>query len=91
MRISSFDCKSYRYITSCFVGVASDAKTGYATGHTINLVGQIAVMVLSTAGIAYCKWENRQRDLGKRDHRLNGTEAEVKDLGYRHPEFRLIH
>jgi hypothetical protein len=48
-------------------------------------------MILAVAGIVYCKWENRQRDLGKRDHRLNGTEAEVKDLGYRHPEFRLMH
>ncbi|KAF2176896.1 MFS general substrate transporter [Zopfia rhizophila CBS 207.26] len=63
----------------------------YSTGHTINLSGQIAVMVLALAGIAYCKWENRQRDLGKRDHRLHGkTEAQIKDLGYRHPEFRYI-
>jgi len=63
----------------------------YPIGHTINLCGQIGVLILSVCGIAYCKWENRQRDMGKRDHRLNGTEAQVKDLGYRHPEFRLIH
>lgn len=63
----------------------------YHTGHTINLAGQIGVLVLSLAGIAYCKWENRQRDLGKRDHRLNGlSEAQIKDLGYRHPSFRYI-
>jgi adenylosuccinate synthase len=63
----------------------------YPIGHTINLCGQIGVLILSVCGIAYCKWENKQRDMGKRDHRLNGTEAQVKDLGYRHPEFRLIH
>ncbi|KAF1946657.1 hypothetical protein EJ02DRAFT_440931 [Clathrospora elynae] len=58
----------------------------YKNGHTINLVGQICVLVLSVGCIVYCKWENRQRDMGKRDHRLNGTEAQVKDLGYRHPD-----
>ena len=43
-------------------------------------------------GIAYCKWENKQRNLGKRDHRLNGlSEEQVKDLGHRHPDFRYIH
>lgn len=63
----------------------------FHTGHTINLVGQIGVLVLSLAGIAYCKWENKQRDLGKRDHRLNGlSDAEIRDLGYRHPAFRYI-
>ncbi|KAF9731430.1 hypothetical protein PMIN06_003117 [Paraphaeosphaeria minitans] len=69
---------------------ASDAPM-YHTGHTINLAGQVAVLVLSLVGIAYCKWENRQRDLGKRDHRLNGlSEAQIQDLGYRHPAFRYI-
>ncbi|KAF1843819.1 uncharacterized protein K460DRAFT_378875 [Cucurbitaria berberidis CBS 394.84] len=60
----------------------------YPTGHTINLCGQICVLILACGGIAYCKWENRQRDLGKRDHRVNGlSEAQIRGLGYRHPEF----
>lgn len=64
----------------------------YPTGHTINLAGQICVCLLATFGIFYCKWENKQRDLGKRDHRLVGkTAAQIKDLGYRHPEFRYMH
>jgi len=55
-------------------------------------VGQCCVLLLAVAGIFYSKWENRQRDLGKRDHRLNGlSEEEIRDLGYRHPEFRYIH
>lgn len=63
----------------------------YPTGHTINLSGQIGVLVLALAGIAYCKWENRQRERGKRDHRLNGlTDDQIRDLGYRHPDFRYI-
>ncbi|KAH7394133.1 major facilitator superfamily domain-containing protein [Phaeosphaeria sp. MPI-PUGE-AT-0046c] len=77
-------------ILATWTYVATDGPK-YHTGHTINLCGQIGVLILSVCGIAYCKWENRQRDMGKRDHRLNGTEAEVKDLGYRHPEFRLMH
>jgi hypothetical protein len=37
----------------------------------------------------YCSWENKQRDLGKRDHRLDGlTQEEIEDLGHRHPRFR---
>jgi peptidoglycan/LPS O-acetylase OafA/YrhL len=64
----------------------------YHTGHTINLVGQICVLVLACAGIVYSKWENRQREMGKRDHRLEGlNEDETRDLGYRHPDFRYIH
>jgi hypothetical protein len=64
----------------------------YPIGHTINLCGQICVCILAVFGICYCKWENKQRDQGKRDHRLVGkTAAQIKDLGYRHPEFRYIH
>ncbi|KAF2641311.1 MFS general substrate transporter [Massarina eburnea CBS 473.64] len=69
----------------------STEKPKYPTGHTINLAGQLGVLVLSLAGIAYCKWENRQRERGKRDHRLNGLSAsQMRDLGYRHPDFRYI-
>ncbi|KAF1956605.1 MFS general substrate transporter [Byssothecium circinans] len=69
----------------------SKEKPKYPTGHTINLTGQLGVLVLALGGIAYCKWENRQRELGKRDHRLNGlSESQIKDLGYRHPDFRYM-
>ena len=50
------------------------------------------MLALALFSIAYCKWENKQRKLGKRDHRLNGlSEEQVKDLGHRHPDFRCIH
>ncbi|KAF2732798.1 MFS general substrate transporter [Polyplosphaeria fusca] len=63
----------------------------YHKGHTINLSGQLAVLVLSLAGIAYCNWENKQRNRGKRDHRLNGlSETQIRDMGYRNPNFRYI-
>lgn len=63
----------------------------YPTGHTINLVGNLIVVFLSIFGIFYCKWENKQREAGKRDHRLEGlTLEEQGKLGYRHPSFRYI-
>jgi len=37
-----------------------------------------------------CKWENRQRAAGKRDHLLDGLSAEDEArLGSRHPRFML--
>ncbi|KAJ4339874.1 hypothetical protein N0V95_007653 [Ascochyta clinopodiicola] len=78
-------------ILSTWTYISDDAPK-YPTGHTINLVGQCCVLILSCAGIIYCKWENKQRDLGRRDHRLSGlNEEQTRDLGYRHPEFRYIH
>lgn len=70
-------------ILSTWTYISKDAPK-YHTGHTINMVGQIAVFLLAAGGIVYSKWENKQRDQGKRDHRLNGlNEDEIRDLGYR--------
>lgn len=63
----------------------------YHIGHSINLGAQVVVLALALFGIAYCKWENRQRARGKRDYRLQGlTEQEKIDLGHHNPEFRYI-
>ncbi|KAJ4387465.1 hypothetical protein N0V93_008057 [Gnomoniopsis smithogilvyi] len=70
--------------------IPSDAPA-YHTGHSINLGGQVGVLVLSTFGAVYCAWENRARAAGKRDHRLVGvTEEQMGRLGSRHPEFRYM-
>ena len=77
-------------IVATWTYVSSDAPR-YETGHTINLAGQIAVLLLALFGIGYCKWENLQRDRGRRDHRLEGlSDEEIKGLGYRHPDFRYM-
>ncbi|ETN46978.1 uncharacterized protein HMPREF1541_01168 [Cyphellophora europaea CBS 101466] len=63
----------------------------YHIGHNINLSMQVLVLCLASFGIYWCHRENRLRDQGKRDHRLNGlTEAEQADLGHLHPSFRYI-
>lgn len=64
----------------------------YRKGHFINMGAEIIVCLLGIAGILYVRWENRQRDLGKRNHRLQGltTDEEIDELGYRHPSFRYM-
>ncbi|ORY71807.1 major facilitator superfamily domain-containing protein [Pseudomassariella vexata] len=63
----------------------------YPIGNSINLGGQILTLFLTLFGIFYCMWENRLRERGGRDYRLEGlTEEEQAGLGYRHPQFRYI-
>ncbi|EKM81340.1 hypothetical protein AGABI1DRAFT_72253 [Agaricus bisporus var. burnettii JB137-S8] len=61
----------------------------FRTGNSINLAAGIAVIVFVSIGMLYLRHENRKRDHGGRDYRLEGkTEEEIRDLGYRHPGFR---
>ncbi|KAK5074386.1 hypothetical protein LTR64_006469 [Lithohypha guttulata] len=63
----------------------------YPIGHSINLSAQVVVLALASFGIVYCKWENRVRARGGRDHRLQGlSEQEKLDLGHHHPDFRYM-
>lgn len=63
----------------------------YPIGHSINLGAQIIVLCLASFGIAYNIRENRVRDAGKRNHRLEGlNEQQKRDLGHHHPDFRYI-
>ncbi|KAJ7269018.1 hypothetical protein C8J57DRAFT_1066963, partial [Mycena rebaudengoi] len=75
-------------IVSTWTYIASDAP-GYRRGNTLNLAGMVAVVVLIVGVMVHMKWENAQRDHGKRDHRLDGLPPfEESLLGHRHPEFR---
>jgi hypothetical protein len=75
-------------IVATWTYIAKDAPK-YHNGHTINLVGQITVFILSISGILYCMYENRVRAAGKRDHRIQGLSHEEQlDLGHKHPDFR---
>lgn len=63
----------------------------YKKGHSINMGAQVIVVLLGLSGVVYVLWENRQRQRGRRDHRVIGlSEEEVAHLGYRHPKFRYI-
>ncbi|KAJ7871005.1 major facilitator superfamily domain-containing protein [Mycena leptocephala] len=75
-------------IVSTWTYVASDAPS-YRRGNTLNLAGMVAVVVLMVGTIVHMKWENAQRDHGKRDHRLDGlAPIEESQFGHRHPKFR---
>jgi hypothetical protein len=58
----------------------------YITGHAINIGMLCLALILVTAAIIYCKWENKKRASGARDHRLQEESEEM--LGYRHPHFK---
>ncbi|KAK3315599.1 major facilitator superfamily domain-containing protein [Apodospora peruviana] len=74
-------------IVATWTYIPSDAPK-YPTGHSINLGGQVAVVLLSIFGIFYCMYENKARAAGKRDHRLEGlTEHQQEQLGNRHPRY----
>jgi len=64
----------------------------FITCHSINIGAQVMVTLIGVSGIIYARWENRQRNAGRRDHRTEGlgTEEALRQLGYRHPEFRYV-
>jgi hypothetical protein len=78
-------------IVATWTYLSKDAPS-YPIGHSINLTAQCIVFGLASFGIGYCWYENRLRERGGRNYRLDGlsTEAEKRDLGYRHPDFRYI-
>lgn len=63
----------------------------YIKGHSINLGCGFSAAVVSVIGIVYIRNENKKRNAGDRDHRLEGlSDEERRGLGYRHPEFRYM-
>jgi hypothetical protein len=62
---------------------------GYTTGHIINLCAGIVFFLVTAITTTYLRWENRMRDQGKRDYRVEGkSEEEIATLGHSHPAFR---
>ncbi|KAF1957524.1 MFS general substrate transporter, partial [Byssothecium circinans] len=55
----------------------------YITGHAINIGMLGLALLLTSTNIVYCKWENKKRANGERNHRLQ--EEDEGQLGYRHP------
>ncbi|SCV72843.1 BQ2448_4380 [Microbotryum intermedium] len=63
----------------------------YVPGNGLNVAACAIPAVISLGITAYCNWENHQRDLGKRDDRLEGlTQKEQEALGFKHPGFRYL-
>lgn len=61
----------------------------YRKGNLANLSSDVAIFAIVVLTALYIRWENGRRDKGDRDHRAQGkTETELRNLGYRHPQFR---
>ena len=77
-------------IIAPWVYLSKDAPN-YRTGHGILLALLLGSWVIAALLRLYCQWENRQRDMGKRDHLLQGlTPEEEQDLSSSHPAFRYL-
>lgn len=62
----------------------------YLPGNALNLAGGIIMAITCLALVTWQRWENSQRDAGKRDWKLDGlTEDQIDLLGSDHPHFRL--
>ncbi|KAL8284060.1 hypothetical protein RQP46_005173 [Phenoliferia psychrophenolica] len=63
----------------------------FKPGNSLNVGATVGAFCVAGLLILYTKWENKQREAGKRDHRLEGlSESEIEVLGSRHPEFRYL-
>lgn len=70
--------------------VTREAPT-YLTGYSVG-IGAIGLGFIScTAFFAWCVFENKKRDRGERDHRLNLPQEELINLGDDHPAFRFTY
>ncbi|GAA5898325.1 hypothetical protein JCM8208_006945 [Rhodotorula glutinis] len=66
-------------------------KPRYIPGNAFNVASGVCAGTIAIGLTLYCQWENRQRDAGRRDHRLEGlTPEQQRDLGHRHPSYRLL-
>jgi len=61
----------------------------YHKGNSLNLGTSCASCLIVIIGGLYIRWENRKRDRGERNYRLEGkTLDDISQLGYLHPKFR---
>ncbi|KAF8159406.1 MFS general substrate transporter [Crassisporium funariophilum] len=75
-------------IIAVWTYLPSDAPD-FHKGNSLNLGTSCLVCVITALGGLYIQWENRKRDRGERDYRLDGkTQKEIDELGYLHPNFR---
>lgn len=78
-------------ICAPWIYLPSDAKNGYRHGHAVLTSFLCASWACAVALLMFCKWENRQRDQGKRDYRLQGLDRQQElELSSKHPAFRYM-
>ncbi|TFL00334.1 major facilitator superfamily domain-containing protein [Pterulicium gracile] len=78
-------------IAGVWAYVATDAHTGYHKGNSFNLAMAASLVVCCLTLLGWQVRENRVREKGGRDYRLEREREEVEVLGSLHPRFKLIH
>jgi uncharacterized membrane protein len=78
-------------ICAPWIYLPTDAKRGYKNGHAVLLSFIFASWGCAVILLMYCKWENKQREMGKRDHLTSGlSRDEELELSSKHPAFRYV-
>ncbi|CAG9982866.1 unnamed protein product [Clonostachys byssicola] len=80
-------CGQIGGIISALVFPSNDGPQ-YIPGVSVCIAFQVTGIIAAINMWVCCAWENRKREAGKRDHLRNLTEAEINDLGEKHPDFR---
>ncbi|GAA5967061.1 hypothetical protein JCM11641_000428 [Rhodosporidiobolus odoratus] len=66
-------------------------KPRYIPGNSLNVACSVTAGLLAVSLVLWVRWENKQREAGRRDGILEGkTEEEIKELGHRHPSYRFM-
>ncbi|KAJ5153558.1 uncharacterized protein N7482_010036 [Penicillium canariense] len=68
-----------------FIYLSKDAPR-YFLGHSLSLAALVLCLITVCTQMIYCRWENRKRERGDRDDRLQYDAEHL--LGHRHPAFR---
>ncbi|KAF2213037.1 hypothetical protein CERZMDRAFT_111445 [Cercospora zeae-maydis SCOH1-5] len=62
----------------------------YTKGHAVNLALVAFAGVVHAVMCFYFTWENKQRSMGRRDHRIEGkTEKEILEMADESPRFQF--
>lgn len=64
---------------------------GFEQGNAFNVFSAAISCIIGLTCSLYASWENKQREAGRRDWRLDGkSEQEIKELGEMHPRYKLM-
>ncbi|KAF5012651.1 hypothetical protein FDECE_1282 [Fusarium decemcellulare] len=83
----SVSCGQIGGIISALVFPKNDGPY-YVPGISVCIAFQVVGIIAAVNMWICCRWENKQRDMGKRDHLRELPEEEVNNLGEKHPDFR---
>ena len=68
-----------------------ETAPAYHPGTILNFCASLLGIIVALGNVFYLRWENIQRDLGRRNYRLQGgLEHDIQKIGSYHPRWRYI-